>query len=143
MTQKPQNYHDIPLIQTIIYTIRFYCFRYTVEGIDLNPVPTVDHCLEEITVGSFVAVHIENYDKVPVIGNVLEVKEDSVRMHYWKGSYKGKWKPQNAPRSQSPWEDELPKTCIILCFFSLTEGDKLLHSTRKHLQQEYDKLKMF
>lgn len=91
--------------------------------------------------GSFVAVHLENYDRVPVIGKVVDVKEESVKLHYWKGSYKGKWKPQNAPRSKSPWEDELPKTCIILCSFSLTEGDKLLPSTRKHLQQEYARLK--
>ena len=52
------------------------------------------------------------------------------------GSYK------IAPRSHSPWEDELPKTCIILCSFSLREGDdKLLPSTRKHLKQDYDRLK--
>jgi len=32
-------------------------------------------CLENIEVGKFVAVHLVNYDKVPVIGKVLEVSE--------------------------------------------------------------------
>ena len=79
--------------------------------------------------------------KVPVIGQVLEVEEESIKIHYWQGSFKGKWRPQNAPRTWSPWIDELPKTCIILCSFSLSHDNKLLPATRKYLQQEYSRLK--
>ena len=106
-----------------------------------NLVETLDDPLKNIEVGKFVAVHLPNYDKVPVIGKVLEVSEDMVKIHYWKGSFKGKWSPQDVPRRRTPWVDELPKTCIILCSFSLTEDSKLLPSTRKHLQDEYAKLK--
>ena len=91
--------------------------------------------------GKFVAVHLANYDRVPVIGKVLEVNGDSIKIHYWKGSFKGKWSPQDVPRRRTPWVDELPKTCIILCSFSLTEDSKLLSSTRRHLQDEYARLK--
>ena len=87
------------------------------------------------------AVNLSNYDKVPVIGKVLEIKTDKVKIHYWKGSFKGKFSEQNLPRSQTPWVDELPKNCIILCSFSLTNDNKLFPSTRKHLQSEYAKLK--
>ena len=44
----------------------------------------VDDCLENIEVGKFAAVHLANYDKVPVIGKVLEVSESMVKIHYWK-----------------------------------------------------------
>ena len=79
-----------------------------------NPVETVDDCLESIEVGTFVAVNLSNCDKVPVIGKVLEVDAEKVKMHYWKGSFKGKWCPQNVPRSQTPWVDELPKSMYYL-----------------------------
>jgi len=88
-----------------------------------------------------VAVNLANCDEVPVIGKVLEVSADEFKLHYWKGSFKGKWRPQNAPRTRTPWVNDLPKTCIILCSFSLTEDGKLFPSTRKHLQEEYEKLK--
>ena len=48
----------------------------------------MDDCLENIEVGKIVAGHLVNYDKVPVIGKVLEVNEDMVKIHYWKGSFK-------------------------------------------------------
>ena len=86
--------------------------------------------------GKFLAVHLANYDKVPVIGKVLGVNKDMVKIHYWKGSLKVRWSPQDAPRRQTPWVDELPKTCIILCSCSLIKDSKLLHSIRKHLQYE-------
>ena len=102
-----------------------------------------DDFLDTIEVGSFVAVNLSNYDKIPVIGKVLQINNDTVKIHYWKGSFKGKFSPQNLPRSRTPWVDELPKSCIILCSFSLTDGHRLLPSSRKHLQSEYAKLKKY
>ena len=55
-----------------------------------------------------VAVYPSNYDRIPVLGKVLEIKTDSVKIHYWKGSFKGKFSPQNLPRRETPWVDELP-----------------------------------
>ena len=41
----------------------------------------VDNCLEKIEEGTFVAVHLANYYKVQVIGKVLEVSENMVKIH--------------------------------------------------------------
>ena len=57
-----------------------------------------DDFLDRIEVGSFVAVNLSNYDKIPVIGKVLQINNDTVKIHYWKGSFKGKFSPQNLPR---------------------------------------------
>ena len=124
---------------TLLFQV--YTGRYIPPQQRANPVLTEENCLAEITVGTFVAVHIDNWDKVPVIGNVVEVKEETIKVHYWQGSFKGKFRPQNVPRSCSPWVDELPKTCVILCSFSLSDENKLLPSTRKYLQEEYVRLK--
>lgn len=124
-----------------VETQQIYTGRYRPTRERENLVQAVDDCLENIEVGKFVAVHLANYDRVPVIGKVLEVNGDSIKIHYWKGSFKGKWSPQDVPRRRTPWVDELPKTCIILCSFSLTEDSKLLPSTRRHLQDEYARLK--
>ncbi|XP_068669901.1 uncharacterized protein [Montipora foliosa] len=122
-------------------TEQIYTGRYRPPTERENPVLASDDFLDRIEVGSFVAVNLSNYDKIPVIGKVLQINNDTVKIHYWKGSFKGKFSPQNLPRSRTPWVDELPKSCIILCSFSLTDGDRLLPSSRKHLQSEYAKLK--
>ena len=88
--------------------------------------------------GTFVAVYLINCKKGPVIGKVLDVTDDKVKIHDWKGTFKEKWTPHNAPRRQDPWVDALPKSCINLCSFSLPEESKL-PSTRRHLQDEYAK----
>ena len=101
---------------------------------------TVESCLDNLEVGSLVAVKLVNYAKEPVIGKVQQVHADSFTLQYWRGTYNGKWAPQTLPRSQRPWVDELPKSCIILCMFSLTDDNKLLLSTKRHLRDEYNRL---
>ena len=86
---------------------------------------------------------MSNYDKIPVTGKDLEINNHAVKIHYWKGSFKGKSSPQNSPRSRTLWMDELPKSFLILCSFSLTDGDRLLPSSRKHFQSEYSKLEKY
>ena len=49
-----------------------------------------DDFLDTIEVRSFVVVNLSNYDKIPVIGKVLQINNDTVKIHYWKGSFKGK-----------------------------------------------------
>ena len=98
----------------------------------------VDDCLEKIEVATFVAVHLANYDKVPVIGKVLEVSESMVKIHYWKGSFEGKWRPKDVSRRRTPRIDELPKTCVIVCSFLFSEDSKLL----RHLPENISKMSM-
>ena len=89
----------------------------------------------------FVAVYLSNWDKEPVIGVIEEVMEKDFKIHYWKGSYRGKWGPLNLPRSQEPWTEILPKECIILHAFELSEAMKLQPTTRRHLVDKYASLK--
>ena len=89
----------------------------------------------------FVAVFLSNCDEEPVIGVVKEVTEDNFKIHYWKGNYRGRWSPLNLPRSIEPWTQMLPKECIILHSFELTEAKKLQATTRKHLMEKYTSLR--
>ena len=91
-----------------------------------NPIERVDRFLEGLRVETFVAVFLSNWDppppKEPVIGVVKEVTDDTFKIRYWKGTYRGKWHLQNLPRSQEPWTEMLPKECIIVHAFELTDA---------------------
>ena len=54
------------------------------------PIQMVDDFLATLC---FVAMYFENYDKELVIGKVLLIEENHFQMHYWKGTYLGKWSP--------------------------------------------------
>ena len=101
----------------------------------------VDGFLDGLQVDAFVAVLLSNWDKEPVIGVVKDLSANEFRIHHWKGTYKGKWTPQNIPQSNDPWTEMLPKECIVLHSFELTDGMKLLPTTRKHLAKKYLSLK--
>ena len=101
----------------------------------------VDHFLEGLSIGKFVAVLLSNWDKEPVIGVIKELCDHEFHIHYWKGTYRGKWAPMNQFRSTEPWIDTLPKSCIILHSFELTTDLKLQPTTRKHLKDKYTLLK--
>lgn len=79
-----------------VWSLQIYTGRYRPPRQRENPVETVEDHLHNIEVGKFVAVNLSNCDKVPIIGKVLEVHDEEVKVHYWKGSFKGKWSPQNA-----------------------------------------------
>ena len=81
---------------------------------------------------TFVAVHLSNCEEEPVIGVIKEVTEEQFTIHYWKGSYRGRWCP---PRSREPWMQVLPKECIIMHSFELTEAKKLQPTTKNFLRK--------
>ena len=58
----------------------------------------------------------QQLQKFPVIGKILEVAEEVVNVHYWKGSWLKEWSPHMLP-DKTPWTDWLPKACVILSGF--------------------------
>ena len=87
------------------------------------------------------AVFLSNCEEEPVIGIVKELTDDRFKIHYLKGTYRGKWSPLNLPRTREPWTEVLPKECIILHSFELTEANKLQVTTRRHLMENYTSLR--
>lgn len=66
-----------------------------------------DDFLENLNAGCFLAVFLENYDKMPVLGKIILGK------HILK-FITGKWSPQNIPRRKTkPWLEDLQKSCIV------------------------------
>ena len=86
----------------------------------------------------FVAIAIEGYGKIPVLGKVTEVKESTFKICYWRGSWRTAWSPWI--RGAIPWTDELPKTCILLVDFKLNSSNKLESETVKYLRNAYQTL---
>ena len=106
------------------------------------PVEMVDDFLATLEVGCFVALHFDNYDKEPVIGKAVFIDENHFQVHYWKGTYLGKWSPQHLPRRKTePWLERLPKTCIVYSSFELNGDSKLMPATRNFLKERYTALR--
>lgn len=84
-----------------------------------------DDFLTSLEVGCFVALYFSNYEKEPVIGKVISLEDNYFEVHYWKGTYLGKWSPQHIPcRRAQPCSS-----------FQLTEDSKLMPSTRNFLKK--------
>ena len=67
---------------------------------------------ENLDVEKFVVVFC---DEEPVICVVkeLEVTEDYFKIHYWEGTYKGRWSPLTSSSSIERWTQILPKQCSL------------------------------
>ena len=96
-------------------------------------VSEVDDIWQIVTVDGFVAVSLENYNKVPVIAKVIEKNEDKIKVHYWKGSWNKKWVPWMCSDHQ-PWLDDLPKGCVYLASFELDDDGKLQKDTKRSIR---------
>jgi hypothetical protein len=94
----------------------------------------VSNIWEHVNPETFVAVYLENYDKAPVIGKVLEKFESSFIIHYWKGTINKKWTPW-LTRKKEPWTDTLPKECIYLAAFQLNDDGKLRPDSRQKIKE--------
>ena len=80
-----------------------------------------------------VAVVLDNY-KHPAIGEVIEKREKSIVLHYYKGSWNKKWVPW-LTRGGQAWTDELPKDCIYLADFKLDQQSKLRRDTKRQMRE--------
>lgn len=104
-------------------------------------IPTaVDNHLDALKVGVFVAIALEKYKKVPVLGKVLWVNEDSFQIKYYKGTWRTSWCPWMISATET-WKNVLPKTCILLVDFQLDSSNKLESETIKYLRDKYKSLK--
>ena len=88
----------------------------------------------------FVAVNIEGYSKVPVLGKVRSLDASTFKLEYWRGTWRTEWKPWKLS-SGDIWTDTLPKSCILLVDFVLDGNNKLPHETYKYLKETYKTLR--
>ena len=95
----------------------------------------VDKHLQALKQNVLVAVVFEDYTKIPVIGKVLKVNQETIKICYLKGSWRTPWCPWR--KDNALWVDELPKSCILLLDFKLNEMDKLESETTKCLKKVY------
>lgn len=92
--------------------------------------------LEDLNVGDLVAVQCDHYDDLPQIAKVLGVTTDTIEVEWYGGSWTTVWKPvkRRDGRHLIPWAEIIPKSCVKLFDFSLTETGKL---TKQRLKEAY------
>ena len=101
----------------------------------------VENPLQALKENVFVAVHIQDYNKPPVLGKVTAVHEEdsSFDLEYWKGTWKTEWKPWKLSNGEV-WTDNLPNSCVLLVDFQFDKNNKLSHETYKYLKDKYNEL---
>ncbi|PIK34158.1 hypothetical protein BSL78_29027 [Apostichopus japonicus] len=92
--------------------------------------------------GVLVAVHCEEKEGRPFIGEVIERNDENVLVQWMKGSYSGAWQYWVAGTSKqpSPYTSCLPVSSLILWDFTLTKGRKLKKLTVETLKASYSEL---
>jgi hypothetical protein len=75
---------------------------------------------------------------------VLDVYDQSFKIHYWEGSFQKPWEPLFLDKSRrqpkKTWTQDLPKSCVLLAEFHLDEQSKLQTGTKQYLRKEYKRL---
>lgn len=95
--------------------------------------------LEELEPGMMVALDYEAYTERPLIGEVKEVKKDTILIVWYGGSWSSKWQiaKKNKGRKKVEWLEEVPKDTVVLFDFSLTNKGKLRGATVRALRESY------
>jgi hypothetical protein len=89
-----------------------------------------------------VALFVIGYsDEIPQIGEVLEVNNEDILLHWWDGTYSGSWRAlvKRQGRPSAPWT-ELVKKSNVLFEVSLTKSLKLSKATQERLHKAYEPL---
>ena len=98
----------------------------------------------EISPGMMVACFVADYcDEIPQIGEVLEVNNENIQLHWWDGTYSGSWKAltKKQGRASVPWTEMVTKSSVLF-EVSLTKGLKLSKATQEKLHKAYEPLLM-
>lgn len=94
---------------------------------------------EGLYCGMFIAIYSEKYsnERPPYIGEIIEVKSDTVIIHWWDGCYRGIWKSctMREGRLTVPWEEEIH----IISHVSLSKRYRLTEKCRADLKELYRK----
>ena len=91
---------------------------------------------------SLVAVHLEDKDGRPFIAKVVTMNDDSVLVHWMKGSWTGPWQmwSHGVGKKAKPYTSCIPTSSLILWNFSFTNSNKLKNATRLNLKMKYVEL---
>ena len=97
---------------------------------------------EPIKKGNLVACYLEKYqDEEPQIAQIINVKSDSVEVHWMHGSYSEPWHPCQVKRGRTsePWLEDIPASSILYQV-QLSKSNRLSEPLRKKLKSSYSKL---
>ena len=96
--------------------------------------------LSGLSKGVLVAVLCEGNSLEPAIGTCIGVHQDTITVQWLKGSYSTAWKPWKIKegRKNVDWNDEIPKSAVLLYDFELTKTGHLRKRTIEHLKASYN-----
>ncbi|XP_064643200.1 uncharacterized protein LOC135497322 isoform X2 [Lineus longissimus] len=97
----------------------------------------------KIEIGDLAAIYTVEKEGRPWIAKVIDINEDTIKIHWFHGSWNGVCRPwyNNISKKQVPWLDEVHVTSVVLLGFRLTEkGACLTRTVARELKDRYDQI---
>ncbi|XP_064640304.1 uncharacterized protein LOC135495512 isoform X3 [Lineus longissimus] len=94
----------------------------------------------KIEIGDLAAIYTVEKEGRPWIAKVIDINEDTIKIHWFHGSWNGVCRPwyNNISKKQVPWLDEVHVTSVVLWGFRLTEkGACLTRTVARELKDRY------
>ena len=98
---------------------------------------SVTNIWDHVAVDSFVGVSLQNYNKIPVIGKVLEKNESTLKIHYWKGLWNKNWMPMTYKQRRTMDRCTTKRVHTVynyLAAFQLDNESKLQSGTKQQMK---------
>ena len=92
-----------------------------------------------LQVGHLVALRTEKSEDAPWIARVTSQDDSNINIVWMEGSYNRRWKiaQVRSGRALVDWKDSVPKACIIMYGFELTNTQRLRKETVSELKELY------
>ena len=90
-----------------------------------------------------VAVYVKSRTSRPQIGQVLQVEDHWLQIHWYTGQWNGSQKPRyaGAGKNRKPSTEWLDQKCALLWDFSLTsKNSALTRATQMELKSRYNEI---
>lgn len=88
------------------------------------------------------ACYVDKYeDEEPQLAKIVNVKSESIEVHWMQGSYSDPWHPckRKMGRQYEPWIEEIPRSTVLYQVV-LTSNSRLTEPMKKKLKLSYSKL---
>ena len=94
---------------------------------------------DDIIEGMLVALSLESYRERPLIGRVVELKDQALKITWLRGHWTTSWSTCKRREGQRhiEWQEEVPKASVVLFDFQLTPSGKLRQATVRELKRVY------
>lgn len=96
--------------------------------------------VEQLLVGQYVAVDVEEWSNQPLIGQVEKIGQSMVTIRWLDGSYNGTFRDSyvGSGANRKPWTDEIAKSQIVMIGVQFSSSRRIRREDIEELKARYN-----